>query len=346
MSAAACFLELRTPFAHLMPPLTEQERTALEASLREHGQLHEILIDEQGAILDGHNRYQILGSSVRVRVVSGLSETEKKAFVYRHGVARRNMTDAQKDAVRLLMKTVAFELKREDPHKNTQQRIADKLGVARETVRDWFRETIHNGGAANRNSGRRSLDGRVRHDEARKAEAVRRVEAGEPQTAVAAALGMAQPTVSKLVAKASVEPAGAEQTATTDPAPVTKPQRNKPPPRVDHEKRRLDVLELHNQGFGTTEIGKRLGLGKMTVSNIKSALGIGENSPSVKLWSEIDHVTTTLEGAALKVEQLTEALATTVPIAGPEEIKRCIQSLSETLSKLRGLRSALKGLLK
>ncbi len=93
-----------------------------------------MIVDEEDNVLDGYNRLRIDPKAPK-RVIKGLTEAEKKAFVFQANFARRNLSPAhKKDALRL-MKAIAKELREE---KNTQATIARRLGVERSTVAKWF----------------------------------------------------------------------------------------------------------------------------------------------------------------------------------------------------------------
>ena len=140
--------QLQTPFANLLPPLTTDEFAALKADIKAHGVLHPISIDEDGNILDGHHRFKIRPDAPR-KLIRGLSEGEKQAFVFRSNFTRRNLSPAQKEEARRQMKQIAANFRNSEPKRWTQANVASLFGVARETVRDWFSSNGHNGGSAN-----------------------------------------------------------------------------------------------------------------------------------------------------------------------------------------------------
>lgn len=127
----------KTPYADLLPPLSSEEFAALRADIRTHGVRDPVCLDEQGAVLDGHNRLRIDPDAPR-RVIRGLSEAEKRAFTCRANFGRRNLSPAQKKAVLAKMKEIAAALRAEDPKLNTQRRVAELLGVSRACVSKWF----------------------------------------------------------------------------------------------------------------------------------------------------------------------------------------------------------------
>lgn len=332
--------KLKTPYAHLVPPLSSDERASLEASLRDDGQQAPVLIDEGGNILDGHNRYDILGDGVACRVIGGKTEPEKRAMVLRSATGRRNMSEAQKAEALELKRAIAFELRAEDPRKNTQQRIADQLGVKQPTVSKWFSSNIPSYNDA-------KPDARVKLSPEQKRKAVQLVEDGATQAKAAEATGMSQRSVSEAVAAAKAE--GPVEYTILDGQhrlPAAPEEKRKRKPRVDHEARAADVRALHEAGLGTTEISQRLGLQSSTVSKLKSDIGIAANAPKVKAWSEAEHIAAGLEGATLMVEQLADLVRENGVSASKKEVSRCVHSLSQSLSRIRRLRDALKQSLK
>jgi len=87
--------KLNFPYKDLLPPLTTEETEALRADIKSHGVHTPIVADEDGNILDGHHRYKI-DKNAPQRVLKGLSEGEKQAFVFRANFVRRNLTPNQK----------------------------------------------------------------------------------------------------------------------------------------------------------------------------------------------------------------------------------------------------------
>lgn len=94
-------------FAALIPPLSAEERTQLEANLVESGGARDALMvwkSPYGAtLLDGHNRYEIctrLGLSFEVREVELEDREEAKDWIDRNQLGRRNLSP---DAFRLLL---------------------------------------------------------------------------------------------------------------------------------------------------------------------------------------------------------------------------------------------------
>jgi transposase-like protein len=259
---------LRTPFAYLVPPLSAEEFASLGAQLRGDGQTDPVIIDEDANILDGHNRYKILGDAVTTKVMSGLSPAEKKAFVFRRTV-RRNLSEDQRRAMRETMKTVAFEMRSEDPKKNTQQRIADKFGVTKGTVSRWFdgelrvQHVVEE--AASPVNGSQVApapkpDARTKYPPEVCAQAVDRVRSGEKQVAVAADLGMPPTSLSAILKKHDQEKPNKELKPTD-------------PRRVARDDRDAEVAKLYSY-MPANLIAERLGVHESSVRDSIKRLGL------------------------------------------------------------------------
>jgi hypothetical protein len=83
----------------VMPPPTMREYLDLEASIREHGVLEHIVIDEHSDTIDGHYRQEIaarLGLEYPTRIVEGLTHAEKIAMALTLNVDRRHLNAAQR----------------------------------------------------------------------------------------------------------------------------------------------------------------------------------------------------------------------------------------------------------
>ena len=114
----------------VLPDLPPEQFEALKADIAERGVIVPVLVDEFGAILDGHNRARAcreLGiNDYPVDVRSGLSEVEKRALARELNVLRRHLS---RDQVRAL---IAEQLK--DTPDWADRRIGQKLGVDHKTV--------------------------------------------------------------------------------------------------------------------------------------------------------------------------------------------------------------------
>jgi ParB-like chromosome segregation protein Spo0J len=131
-------MELKTPYSDKLPPLSTEEFDALSADITINGVRVPIVIDEDGNILDGHHRYKI-DPNAPYKILSGLSEAKKLAFIYRSNLIRRNLSFTQKDELRKSIKKVAFSLKKEGL---TEIEIAGLLGTARSTINGWINTIV------------------------------------------------------------------------------------------------------------------------------------------------------------------------------------------------------------
>ncbi len=122
-------MKLSQPF-QVMPPLSADDYRALSDSIRRHGVLVPVEYDEDGNILDGHNRVEIcqaLGVTDWPRFVRrGMGEDEKRAYAREINISRRHLSSEQK-------RHVIAEQLRETPALSSRA-IAARLGVDDKTV--------------------------------------------------------------------------------------------------------------------------------------------------------------------------------------------------------------------
>lgn len=83
----------------MLPELPPEQFEALKQDIAERGALVPVIVDEFGAILDGHNRARAcreLGiNDYPVEVRSGLTEAEKRVLARKLNVLRRHLTREQ-----------------------------------------------------------------------------------------------------------------------------------------------------------------------------------------------------------------------------------------------------------
>lgn len=112
-----------------LPPLSPEEYSSLEASIREHGVQVPIVLDENGVVIDGHHRQKIaqeLGVHCPRTHVYDLSEAEKRTLALTLNLDRRNLTREQRRAI------VEASLKA-DPQLSNREH-ARRTGVSPSTV--------------------------------------------------------------------------------------------------------------------------------------------------------------------------------------------------------------------
>lgn len=186
--------QLKRPFEHLLPPLSQEEFDSLRSDIQFLGMFDPIIIDEDNNILDGHHRHKI-NPNGETKVVAGLTLAEKKAFVQSSNFKRRNLSPDQKSEVRKNMIATARELREEDPHKWTQAKIGEFLGVCQSTVSGWFLSNID---ADN------PKDARVKLSPQQRAEIIKRVEETDvSQAQIAADMGISEGRVSQIISEAN-----------------------------------------------------------------------------------------------------------------------------------------------
>lgn len=112
-----------------MPALSPEDFALLKADIADHGVMVPVEVDEDGNILDGHNRSRAcaeLGISPPTVVRAGLTEAQKHEHALRSNLVRRHLTSAQKREV------IRAELDR-DPDRSDRE-IARLIGVDHKTV--------------------------------------------------------------------------------------------------------------------------------------------------------------------------------------------------------------------
>jgi len=131
-----------TEFAGLIPPLAEDERRELEASLVEHGGARDPLIAwdcEPPILLDGHNRYEIchrLGLPYSVMRLKFDTRDQAREWMERNQLGRRNLTRQDFTILlgRLYNRTKRPVGGKGDVGKRTREKLAQEYGVDPRTV--------------------------------------------------------------------------------------------------------------------------------------------------------------------------------------------------------------------
>lgn len=196
--------KLKTPYRDLVPPLSTTEFAVLKADVKANGVRIPVEVDEDSNILDGHHRYACDKNAPTI-VIAGMTELEKKAYVIKANVARRNLSPAQRKELRKTQRKLCKELKAAD-NSYTQLRLAVMLGVSQETISDWRKDTNNTESGITCKPGTvtdHATDSRVKVSPKQKPIIAERVAAGESQTQVAADYGVTQQTISAIVKSAN-----------------------------------------------------------------------------------------------------------------------------------------------
>ena len=121
-------------YRDVIPKMSEEAYQALKDSIRQFGMLEAIVLDQEGAIADGHNRWdaylelQTEGVNVelKIRTEHFADEAAAKTFIRQVNIARRQLTSKQR------RKVIADEIKADT--KSSSRAIAARLGVDHKTV--------------------------------------------------------------------------------------------------------------------------------------------------------------------------------------------------------------------
>lgn len=127
------------PF-QVMPAMDEEPLAGLKADIRKNGVEDPVHIDEDGNIIDGHHRVEIcdeLGiEDYPTKEHTGLTDQEKRDLAYRLNLQQRHLEYSEKQEI------VEQYLIEDWDSQETQQEIAEKLGVGQSTVSDAKSEVI------------------------------------------------------------------------------------------------------------------------------------------------------------------------------------------------------------
>lgn len=139
-----------------MPALADDDRDALERSIRTYGIQVPIIVDENGDVIDGHHRKAIalyLGIECPTIHEIGKTEAEKVALSISLNVDRRQLTREQKKEL------IARSLKAQPELSDRQH--GERTGAAHTTV-GRVRDELESTGALHQSETRVSADGRER----------------------------------------------------------------------------------------------------------------------------------------------------------------------------------------
>ncbi|MEX3639830.1 ParB N-terminal domain-containing protein [Paraburkholderia sp. BR14320] len=189
----------------LLPPLPPAVYASLESSIDTFGIQVPIVVDENGAIIDGHHRAKIaaaLGIDCPREVREGLTEEQKMTLARRLNADRRHLTDEQRRAV------IAGRLI--DSPERSDRAIAADLGVHHTTVGKVRANLEKTGDVANV---------ATRTDTKGRRQPARKLKSAKPQTEA------------RIFRQAAVDVLGVDL-FTVRPPPASKPAKQKLPPPV------------------------------------------------------------------------------------------------------------------
>jgi len=306
------------PAAELFPMLSDQDLAPLVESMLEMGfDPTEPILRYAGAILDGRNRLRAAAIANVEPVFRDVPESiDPYAESWRRNGLRRDLSPGQKAAIlaKLTLESTTWQTERDDRQRAANKARGEKAKAQPRAERGAFAE----------------VTGAASHE-------ARPADSGKTSAALAAKAGVSRSTMERSLKLAKSAPEKLDAVIRGD-----KPERKKPPPRIDHDARNADVLRLMGHGLTNVEIASKLKINARSVSTARTKMGVAGNSPTIKLWGDVDHATTTLEGSAMQFEQLATRVAEGELNASAEEIGRCIKSLSRSLGTVKALRSALQ----
>ena len=111
-------------YERLVPPLNKQDYDRLYNSIKNNGLREPIVINEHGAILDGHHRFKIceeLHIPLKSRVESFESELLEKKYVIECNLQRRHLNDFQKAELIRPLEEIDLELAKLNSLSNLKQ---------------------------------------------------------------------------------------------------------------------------------------------------------------------------------------------------------------------------------
>jgi len=135
-------LIINSRFRDLFPPLSEEERTLLENSIRLEG-CRDAIITWNNQIVDGHNRYEICGKhSIPFKTIEMEFSSEGKAleWMLKNQKGRRNLSDYAKTEAALLIKSVLEKEARDRQGTRTDLNIPEILPECKGDTRDKIGE--------------------------------------------------------------------------------------------------------------------------------------------------------------------------------------------------------------
>jgi N6-adenosine-specific RNA methylase IME4 len=122
-------VKINSNYAAMLPPLSKEEYEALKESIQKEGQRYPISFNEQGEILDGHNRFKICREIGLTPIFEKeprqfKDHFEEKLFVINTNLKRRHLNGAQ--IVFLRMKEFEVEKEKAQARMNCYDRVGSR----------------------------------------------------------------------------------------------------------------------------------------------------------------------------------------------------------------------------
>jgi len=148
-------LKIDEEYRRLVPPLTPAQYEALKESIRTRGLLNPLIVNPEGVILDGVNRFRAcneLGIKPKYTIRKFKDRLEEKMFVIEANLTRRHLSKFQRIETALPLIEMERELAKErmlkgDPTQKFAEGealeiVAKKIGISRTTIRQalWLIE--------------------------------------------------------------------------------------------------------------------------------------------------------------------------------------------------------------
>lgn len=132
-------LKINPEYEKILPKLSKEEFEALKTSIIQNGILVPLIVNQEGTILDGHNRYLIakeLGfqPSLKVKTIDFKDSLEERAFVISINLQRRNLNAFQKAEMGMALLEVEQKLaKIRKAHGGKPEPLASREDLGRST---------------------------------------------------------------------------------------------------------------------------------------------------------------------------------------------------------------------
>lgn len=141
-------IKIDNEFRTLIPPLTSEEFSQLEANCLENG-IQDSLKTWNGILVDGHNRYEIAqkhGLEFRTEEMDFTSRDDVKLWIIKNQLGRRNLSAYDRGVLALKLKPVIAEKAKErmlagksDPNQKSDEGMTSKAlgkiaGISHDTI--------------------------------------------------------------------------------------------------------------------------------------------------------------------------------------------------------------------